>query len=95
MDYKLQLQNIADLSNNLAEFCGENISQLEENDTDTLSEKEQKCNMDYALNTIREQIKLISHICGIDNSQNIIDEINKLTKRTEEIRREIDDNTNN
>ena len=86
MDFKLQLHNIEDLSNNLAEFCSENISALEENDTNILSEEEQKCNMNYVLNTIKEQIKLISQICGNDNSQNIIDEINKLTKRSEEIR---------
>ena len=71
MDFKLQLQNIADLSNNLAGFCCSSLDDWEENDTDALSEEEKNNEIEYILNTIREQFGAMWKICDVNNKPKI------------------------
>jgi hypothetical protein len=62
MDFKLQLQNIADLSRRLANYCDDSL----DNDTDIMSEAEQNRNTNYTLNTIIEQMKIINEVINVD-----------------------------
>lgn len=65
MDFKLQLQNIADLSRRLADFCDDSLIELEGNEIEELSEEKQKRNMEYILSTIREQVGLINNVFNV------------------------------
>lgn len=65
MDFKLQLQNIADLSSNISEFCNKNLNIINDRiyrQLEPITEEQYDDIENWCMKNVHQQIKLINEI---------------------------------